>query len=60
MICGFCRKEFDEKQAQPACKNCAMHGGCKLMRCPHCGYEMPPEPGLIRWLRKLIGGRSRQ
>lgn len=49
MNCGFCRKEFDAAQAANACKGCPM-GGCKLLRCPHCGYEMPPEPKWLRWL----------
>jgi adenine-specific DNA methylase len=24
-----------------------------MIRCPRCGYEMPPEAKLIRWLRKV-------
>jgi len=30
-----------------------MSGGCHLVRCPRCGYEMPPEAKLIRWLRTV-------
>jgi len=26
---------------------------CHLIRCPHCGYEMPPEAKLGGWLRRL-------
>ena len=24
-----------------------------MIRCPRCGYEMPPEAKLITWLRKV-------
>lgn len=53
MRCGFCGHEFDPSDAQSSCTACPMHGGCHLVRCPRCGYEMPPEARLIRWLRAL-------
>ena len=53
MRCPFCAKTFESAKAQMACRNCAMFGGCRKVKCPHCGYEMPQEPGLIGWLRRL-------
>jgi len=52
MKCGLCGYEFDEKESRPACGNCIMAGGCKLIKCPNCGYEWPPEP---KWLKILKG-----
>ncbi len=53
MKCGFCGYEFDPADAQSACNGCPLMPGCHLLRCPRCGYEMPPEAGLITLLRKL-------
>ncbi len=55
MKCSFCDKEFDEAACQSACGGCAMFGGCHKVKCPHCGYEMPAEPKLVKWLRKKLG-----
>ena len=53
MRCSFCGHEFDASDAQASCGSCPMAGGCHLVRCPRCGYEMPPEAKLVRWLREL-------
>ena len=53
MRCSFCGYEFDVSEAQASCESCPMAGGCHLVRCPRCGYEMPPEAKLVRWLREL-------
>jgi adenine-specific DNA methylase len=55
--CPFCDREFDEKAAEKACGACAVFGGCKMVKCPHCGYESPREPGLVKWLKRL-GAKS--
>lgn len=49
MKCTLCGHEFDEEKAQKACKTCPMTKGCKLIRCPNCGFETPPEP---KWLKR--------
>lgn len=51
MVCGFCAKEFVEDKAQTACGACALNGGCRWLRCPHCGYENPEPP---RWMHNLM------
>lgn len=53
MICGFCQREFDANQAQKACRDCPLRR-CGLVKCPYCGYEMPPEP---KWLERLRNRR---
>jgi len=50
MKCGLCGNEFDENQALCACKSCPMMKGCKLIKCPRCGFEMPPTPKMPKWL----------
>jgi hypothetical protein len=57
MKCGFCGYEFDPADAESACAGCPLVGDCHLIRCPRCGYEMPPEAKLVGWLRRL---RQRQ
>jgi hypothetical protein len=52
MKCGFCQREFDPEAGVTACSGCPLAPGCHLVRCPHCGYEMPPEPRVIGWLRR--------
>ena len=51
MKCGFCGYEFDSSDAQSSCGACPVARGCHLVRCPRCGYEMPPEARLVSWLR---------
>ncbi|MEE8391112.1 MAG: hypothetical protein V3S14_09995 [Anaerolineae bacterium] len=51
--CGFCGHEFDPAEAETACAGCPLASGCHLIRCPQCGYEMPPEAKLVGWLRGL-------
>ncbi|HJW88999.1 MAG TPA: hypothetical protein VJ436_00010 [Anaerolineales bacterium] len=41
-----------------ACLGCPVTRGCHLVRCPRCGYEMPPEARLVGWLRRLKAGRE--
>ncbi|GAB4253810.1 hypothetical protein [Deferrisoma sp.] len=51
MRCGFCGREFSEEAARKECGACSLFGGCKNVKCPYCGYEMPREAGWVRWLR---------
>ena len=61
MRCSFCGHDLDPDEAESACGSCPMAKGCRLVRCPRCGYEMPPEARLVKWIRKLrqrAAGRS--
>lgn len=42
MRCKICGYEIDENEKTEACKYC-MESGCKMARCPNCGYENIPE-----------------
>ncbi len=58
MKCGFCGFEFEVAEAEAACPSCPLVGSCGLMRCPRCGYEMPPEAKLITWLRGRLAKKA--
>jgi rubredoxin len=53
MKCGLCGYEFEPADAQSSCAACPLVPDCHLLRCPRCGYEMPPEAKLVTLLRKL-------
>ncbi len=48
--CSFCGYEFEQSEAETACGGCPLVRGCHLIRCPRCGYEMPPPSALLRRL----------
>lgn len=52
MTCGYCGFEFDLEESRHACAACELVGaGCKLVKCPRCGYDMPEEPVFIQRFR---------
>ncbi|BCR05512.1 hypothetical protein DESUT3_25810 [Desulfuromonas versatilis] len=53
MICGFCGKQISlDSETKKGCGGCPMSGGCHKICCPHCGYENPAPPRLLkRWLK---------
>ena len=57
MKCGLCAFEFDEARAGVGCGGCGKPAGhqCCLVRCPKCGYSVPPEPKWIKNLKKKLG-----
>lgn len=60
MKCAFCEKHFDEEAARQACQSCSSHGGCRKVKCPHCGMEAPAEPASVKWVRKLINRMTKE
>jgi ferrous iron transport protein A len=60
MKCSFCQFEFSEEAAEAACGRCALFGGCRFLRCPRCGFEMPRTPALIKLMRRWIDSHSRR
>jgi rubredoxin len=54
MRCGFCGYEFEEAEGLKGCKNCPMNSGCKMVKCPKCNYENPPEAGLVKGIKNLF------
>jgi hypothetical protein len=57
--CGFCGYEFDEKDGSVGCRECPMASGCRMIKCPRCNYENPPEPAVVRKIRKIFGKSGR-
>ncbi len=49
--CEFCGFEFSTKEGESACASCPI-SSCDKLRCPNCGYELLPEPRLIRYIRE--------
>lgn len=58
MRCSFCAYEFDEEEGAKACGRCAAFGGCRSVKCPRCGYEMPQTSGLVKFFMKWRLGRN--
>ena len=54
MRCAFCNYEFDEMLTQGSCAGCSKFGGCNMIKCPRCGYEVPPEPKWLKGLTSLL------
>jgi hypothetical protein len=59
-MCGF---EFEE--GKRACASCPMSAGCRLVCCPHCGYQMIDEDSstlvrLARSLRERLRGAAKK
>lgn len=54
MRCAFCSLEFDERLARRSCSGCFKLGDCSMVKCPRCGYEVPPEPGWIKSIKRLL------
>lgn len=51
--CDFCGLDFEAECSQQACTGCPLAQGCQRITCPRCGYVMPAEASLVRWLRAL-------
>jgi Fe2+ transport system protein FeoA len=62
MKCSFCGFVFEESGARHQCQGCLLAGGCRSVRCPRCGYEMPEEIKIIKriqeWRERMRTRRS--
>jgi len=54
ITCAYCGRTFAEDQGQPACASCPLKGGCRFLRCPHCGYENPCAPSWVERLKAWV------
>ncbi|MDA8235923.1 hypothetical protein [Desulfotomaculum nigrificans] len=54
MKCSFCGVEFREDTANKGCSGCALSNGCRKIKCPRCNYEMMPEAGLVKLVKKWV------
>jgi rubredoxin len=41
MKCSLCGYRYTEEEGKPSCHGCPLKGGCDMLRCPVCGYEIP-------------------
>lgn len=54
--CGFCGEEFDGREGIRGCGACGDASGCRMVRCPRCGYHNPLVSPLVgKIVRKLTG-----
>ncbi|HOF88208.1 MAG TPA: hypothetical protein PLZ36_08935 [Armatimonadota bacterium] len=63
LTCDLCGHRFTAEEGATSCGNCALFGtgGCRKVRCPRCGYEMPAParlPGAIADLVAKLTGKS--
>lgn len=62
MTCGMCGRTFTAADSAASCARCSLFGagGCHKVRCPHCGYEMPPPSRLGGLLSRVFGRQGRR
>ena len=51
--CPLCAFEFLKREA-PCERGCPLAKFCKLICCPNCHYEFPPQGALTTWWRRLF------
>ncbi len=51
--CPFCGLEYNEEESVSACRQCPMSGGCDMLRCPRCGYEVPRRSRLLAAIESI-------
>lgn len=54
--CPLCTHAFSGANCH---SSCPMSKGCKMIRCPRCGYEFVEEGIVANWLRRILRGRSK-
>jgi len=54
------RKQLaEEREAEIGGRGCSgLRGGCGLIRCPNCGYEVPRTSGLQRLISSITSRKS--
>ena len=54
MQCPLCGVRFERWEQQGACRPCPLARGCRLIRCPRCGYEWADESALVNWVKRHV------
>jgi rubredoxin len=49
--CALCGLVYEPEAA--SCASCPMARGCRVVRCPRCGYAVPEESSLVRLWRRI-------
>jgi Fe2+ transport system protein FeoA len=59
--CPLCGCRFPEAAGKTACRGCPLAFGCRLIKCPNCGYDLPRQASSAQQaapLSKLRSGQS--
>lgn len=48
--CSLCGAVFDP--GENTCGGCVLRRDCRLICCPNCGFGIPEDSKLLKWLRK--------
>jgi hypothetical protein len=56
--CALCGARYTAAQGRTCPDGCPLQRGCKLLRCPRCGYETPAPTRLTRWLAHWLAGEE--
>lgn len=56
IVCPLCGHTYAETEGR-SCRSsgCPLSGGCNLLRCPTCGYEVPAQTRFTRWVSRWLG-----
>jgi len=55
ITCPLCGATYAETEGRGCRGGCPVSSGCNLLACPRCGYEVPAQTRLTRWLSKWFG-----
>ena len=58
--CPLCGWHGDSDELRDGCRHCPLAAGCRLSRCPRCGYESAPRSQLATWIGRLWAAGSRK
>ena len=55
ITCPLCGATYAETEGRGCRGGCPVSSGCNLLACPRCGYEVPAQTKLTRWLSRWFG-----
>lgn len=53
-VCPLCGKSIETSSDREHCPSCPVAKQCKILCCPHCGYEFVEDSALVSGLTGLI------
>jgi hypothetical protein len=51
--CSLCGMVFEPAQ-EKSCGGCPIKKDCGRICCPNCGFQMPKDSRLVRWLKRKL------
>lgn len=55
VVCDLCGARFSAARLE--CGRCPFSAGCRIVRCPHCGYSFPRGSRMLEALRRILESR---